>query len=595
MKRAGEMSVPELSDLLRESSPLLTPGGAGNGGGETPVHPRPPASVARERGAEPGRESEDGAALLDDVERFVRRFVVLGDQEAAALALWAAHTHALDAAEASPYIVLLSAERRCGKTRLVEALEPLVARPWRVVGASEAAVFRKLADEQPTLLLDEVDAIFSSASERTEPLRAILNAGNRRGAAVARCVGDGANLCVRDFEVFGAKLLAGIDTGRLPDTIRDRSILIRLRRRRQDEQVQRFFRRLVEPEAAALRDRLAAWTVAQLDVLRDARPDLPGELNDRLAEGWEPLLALADLAGGVWPGRARAAAVALAADADVEETSVGVRVLGKLAELLRDRLAVPTEEVLDALNTDEELPFGGWRDGRGLDARGLARLLRPYGIRPRTVRLADGRTAKGYGWNAAVEDALARYLGAPPPQEASQASHPSQSPLDPSHVTDAPSGERLEQAVVTDVTDVTDKSRGVGGAASDPSHDPSHLRHEPRRRPVAARAADGWPDPSPAEVERLARLARRTVAEHEAVERSSLPSLPAVAPLPGEEGYREYVNAACATGLVTERERFHLRLLHDLAWRERRPVASVDAAPADLLALLHEPLSEGDT
>jgi Protein of unknown function (DUF3631) len=144
-------------------------------------------------------------------------------------------------------------------------------------------------------------------------LRAILNAGNRPGASVARCVGDGAKQSVVDFSVYCPKLLAGIDTGRLPDTISDRAIKLEMKRKTTGEAVERFYLRDVEPIADPLRDRLAAWALSNMQQLADARPELPGELDDRAGEAWEPLFAISDLAGTVWPSRARAAALALSA------------------------------------------------------------------------------------------------------------------------------------------------------------------------------------------------------------------------------------------------------------------------------------------
>ncbi len=241
-------------------------------------------------------ERADAASLLNAIEAFVRRYVVLpGDPERAAVAIWIAHTHALAGAHATPYLLILSPEKRSGKTRVQEVVELLVARPWRVTGASEAAIFRKLAQDRPTLLLDELDAIFGSFTERTEPLRAILNAGNRPGATVARCVGEKGDQ-VRDFDVFSAKALAGIDKGsRIPDTIRDRAIPIGMRRKTQAEQVERFRYRDAKAEAEPVREKLAAWAEGVTDELLEAEPSLPPELDDRAAEAWEPLLAIAPI------------------------------------------------------------------------------------------------------------------------------------------------------------------------------------------------------------------------------------------------------------------------------------------------------------
>jgi hypothetical protein len=90
--------------------------------------------------------------------------VLPGSTEAATLALFVLHTWTVEAADTTPYIVLTSPERRSGKTRLLEVLELIVRKPWHCASTSEAALFRKVHVDEPTLLLDEVDAIFGSHS-----------------------------------------------------------------------------------------------------------------------------------------------------------------------------------------------------------------------------------------------------------------------------------------------------------------------------------------------------------------------------------------------------------------------------------------------
>jgi len=389
----------------------------------------------------------DLGALLANVQELVERFVVLpGAAEATAIVLWVAHTWAIEGAHATPYLLVISAEKRSGKSRLLEVLSLPVARPWPLLGISEAALFRKIAKEQPTLLLDEIDAIFGSAVERTEPLRAVLNAGNRRGASVARCAGKDMTE-VHDFPVFCPKLLAGIDTGtRLPDTIRDRSIAIRMMRRKQSEPVEKFRPRLVEPEAAKLKAEFEAWaTDRALETLREAEPELPDELDDRQAEAWEPLLAIADLAGGEWPQRARAAARQLQSEKSEDGESLGVLVLRAIREVFEEKATIATQELLEGLNAREELPVGAWRGGAGLNAQGLRRLLRPYTI-PRPENIRFGATVlRGYRreW---FEEAWERYA----PQEPQQA----QQPL---HLIE---GGAEKAGAVADVADVADQTTG---------------------------------------------------------------------------------------------------------------------------------------
>lgn len=233
--------------------------------------------------------------ILDDVERFLRRYVVFANEhQAAATTLHVAHSHAIEAADTTGYLHVRSAEKRSGKTRLLECLEMLVRMPIRSTTISPAALFRLLDSERRTLLLDEVDSIFSPKADREE-LRGLLNAGYRRGSLAYRIEIRGKEMVPRAFDAFGAKILAGI--GNLPDTIADRSIPIELRRRRPDEPVERFRFRDAHSEAEAIRRRLENWvrtsgTVAQL---RSARPDMPHLDDDRALEAWEPLVAIADV------------------------------------------------------------------------------------------------------------------------------------------------------------------------------------------------------------------------------------------------------------------------------------------------------------
>jgi hypothetical protein len=200
---------------------------------------------------------------------------------------------------------------------------------------------------------------------------------------------------VEDFPVFCPKAIAGI--GRLPDTVQDRAIRILLQRRRPGEPIERFRWREAQEQGAPLRKALEGWAAGALPALAEARPDIPAELDDRAADGWEPLLAIADLAGGDWPHRARRAALALSAGDGREDESLGVRLLCDIRRVFEDKDCdrLSSRKLVDALNGMEEAPWGDL-GGRGLNARRLARLLSSYGIRPGPIRLPDGEVAKGY-------------------------------------------------------------------------------------------------------------------------------------------------------------------------------------------------------
>jgi hypothetical protein len=352
---------------------------------------------------------KDGAALLDDVSSFLGRYVAFPSSEARdAVVLWVVHTHALDAADSTPRLALLSPEKGSGKTRLLEVLEMLVPTPRHAVNMTAAALFRAVEADSPTLLFDEADTYFGShAAREHEELRGLVNAGHRRGAVAYRVVGQGTNMEVKGFAAFAAVALAGI--GDLPDTIVDRAVLVRMRRRAPDEQIEPFRVRKVRPEGDALRQRLARWASDNGARLSRADPTMPPGITDRPADVWEPLIAIGDAAGRDWPTRARNAAVVLNGDRLVADPSLGVRLLVDISSVFGeagvDRLT--SIELVTRLCTGEETPWGDLR-GKPLDPRGLARRLKPYGIKPGQHRFGL-ETGKGY-LRSDFADAWNRYL-----------------------------------------------------------------------------------------------------------------------------------------------------------------------------------------
>lgn len=365
-------------------------------------------------------EEQEGAALLDAVHEFLTRFIAYPQPEAAiAHALWIAHTHLMEAWYCTPRIAFLSPEPQSGKTRAIEVTTTLVPEPIHTFTVSPAYLYRRVGDEErakPTILFDETDAVFGSANPESEPLRSIINAGHRRGAFASRCaaVGNG-RFVPEDIPAFCAVALAGL--GDLPQTILSRSIVIRMRRRAPNETVAAFRQRKQDAEGNALRDRLAAWAATRVERLKDVEPQMPEGIVDRNADIWEPLFAVADEAGGGWPERARAAAVALVARVTAfqeDQGSMGIRLLKDLKRVFGEENNRTTESLLQEL---VKLPESPWADIRGkpLDSRGLANRLRQYEIKSKSMRV-EGGFARGYA-RADLHDAWRCYLP-PSPAEA---------------------------------------------------------------------------------------------------------------------------------------------------------------------------------
>jgi hypothetical protein len=425
--------------------------------------------------------------ILETVIGFIRRFVVLTEAQAIVIAIWVIHTHVFQAAETTPYLAITSAEKRSGKTRLLEVLNLLVANPWQTGRVTAAVLTRKIDAQTPTLLLDESDAAFQGERDYAEALRGILNSGHRRGGVSSLCVGKGLKVTFRDFSTFCPKALAGI--GKLPDTVTDRSIPIRLKRKAQGEgEVERFRLRLVQGEARSIQVRIEVWARKNLESLQDARPDLPEILTDRQQDGVEPLLSIADALGWNAPDRARKALFEVFNSLGGEDSSVGVNLLGDIRRVFGDRGndRATSHELISDLIDIETSPWAEWNHGRPLSPASLSRLLRPFEISPRTIRI-DEKTLKGY-LRDSFEEAWKRYLTPgdltlTSPTGVGEPSHSSQLSIngamveetDSSHDVGVTSCTSLPWSELTDcVTDVTvqkppagySRGKGTGEAAA---------------------------------------------------------------------------------------------------------------------------------
>ncbi len=386
-------SAPELSGLIQTGVAWMVAPDSGTDG-QGP----PPPTLAQ---------------ALDAVAIHLGRFVHFADPAYVdAIALWVGHTHVpLDRLEQSPVLALTSAVKQSGKTKVLDVLEFLVARPWRITRPSESVLFRKIDHDHPTILLDEVDAIFADKAASTEGIRSVFNSGNRRGTKVPRMAPRGKTFELVEFDVFCPKATAGI--GGLPDTILDRAIVIPMERRSRGERQERLREKTARRLGTPLRDAISALVGAIEDL---SLPDdaLPAELDDRAQDGWESLLAIADAAGADWPRRARAAAVTINAQRSSSDDSHELRLLTD-CQTIFDRFTGPfiaTTELIEGLTGIEESPWGDIR-GKPITSHYLAKLLKQFGIRSTRHRVG-GISNPFHGYlRADFEAAWERYVASP--------------------------------------------------------------------------------------------------------------------------------------------------------------------------------------
>ncbi len=354
------------------------------------------------------QETPNGQKILSAVHDFLGRFVAYpSDHAHVAHALWCIHAHRMDLWESTPRLAFLSPEPGSGKTRALEISELLVPNPVCAINVSPAYLFRKVgSDDGVTLLYDEIDTVFGPKARENEELRGLLNAGHRRGAVAGRCVVKGNVVETEEIPAYAAVALAGL--GWLPDTILSRSVIIRMRRRHAGEHVEPYRRREHSPQGAKIKTLVGAWAQEQPKVIKEW-PEMPPEIQDRDADVWEPLLAVADLAGGEWPKRAREAAVALVADSKDGEPSLGIRLLADLRTVFEGVRELPSKTILNRLIELSEAPWGDLY-GKPLDERGLAKRLRAYGVKPKQFRTGEVNL-RGYS-RGDLDEQWRRYLPA---------------------------------------------------------------------------------------------------------------------------------------------------------------------------------------
>jgi hypothetical protein len=353
---------------------------------------------------EPWPEVADGDSLLRDIIRRIQRHIVITDDNALTLALWLMMSWVHDEiATHSPILNINSAEPESGKSTTMGLLSFLMPKCIASVEASEAPLYRAIKRWQPSFAFDEFDSIL--ADDDKAALRSVINSGHTRGQGVLRCVGD--DNTPELFSTFAPKAI-GMVGRKLPPATLSRCIFVELRRRKRDEHIEKF-KHQDDSELADLRRRLRRWAMDNEDALRNVRPSMPDELQNRRADNWLLQLAIADLAGADWGDKARAAAIKIEGMAD--NRTIGVRLLADIKTLFDADPAhcMSSASMIEGLNNDPEKPWAEFSRGKPLTQTRLAKLLGVYKITSQTVAPPGLKTAKGY-YRHQFEEAWSYYL-----------------------------------------------------------------------------------------------------------------------------------------------------------------------------------------
>ena len=353
---------------------------------------------------EPWYESVNGESLFDELENLINRIMAFPSaHEVKAVVLYILHTHLIDSANCSPILFISSPEKRCGKSTLLSVLQRLVKRPLVASNITPAALYRSIEKWTPTFILDEADTFMRD----NEEIRGVINSGHSRDMAyVIRCVGD--NHDPKPFNTWCPKIIAGI--GHLPDTNEDRSIIICLRRKL-DNEIKDTKNDIPKGKFEELLQKCVRFAEDNIEHMETINPMVPDTLNDRAADNWIPLLSIAELISEKCRQAAADAAIHLC-DAKYEPISVGVELLQDIRTIFVEKRLehIGTSELLEALCSDAEAPWITYNRGKPLSARQLANRIKDFGIKSKDIRFPSyNKTLKGYS-QSDFSEAFSRYL-----------------------------------------------------------------------------------------------------------------------------------------------------------------------------------------
>jgi hypothetical protein len=357
------------------------------------VAPSPPKS-------KPGEILLSPIVPADEMADLIKRHCVLTDEEADAIVLWLTASYMINSFRIFPKLALISPEKRCGKTTTMEVIHSIAHEAVMASNISGAAIYRITEQLQPTLLIDEADTFLKNGDPG---LVGLINSGHTKtGAQVIRC--DGEENQVKSFSTWMPMVLASI--GDLQPTIMDRSVIINLRRKKMYEHTDPIpvdMRNTHE----TLRDRIKTWCSTNEPLIRSSPVKPPEVGNSRAEDNWTPMFTIAKKIGGGWPERCMQAYRHLTTAAEPELPTQLLLDIRACFQQQRDK-RITSVDLISELCVNPDGPWHTSNSGKKLSPHQMAKLLRPYGIKPKVLRFGED-TKRGYK-HTQFTDAFDRYL-----------------------------------------------------------------------------------------------------------------------------------------------------------------------------------------
>ena len=356
-----------------------------------------------ETGIKPWSHTVEGQVIVSEIQNLIKKHVILSEHQTTILTLWVFGSYCINAFGIFPKLLITSPDKRCGKTTVLSVLRSIVNKALVASNVTSSAMFRSIELWQPTLLIDEGDTFINNDNE---DLRGIINSGHTRDTAyVLRTEGDNSNRHPKQFSTWTPMTISMIKNP--PDTILDRSLVIKLRRKLSSEHITKWsFENFSKLES--VRQQLKRWSDDNLELLKNCKPNIPNNDNDRATDNWLPLFSIASLIGAEWLIKLEEAFKSFGSNNDEDNENISTLLLIDIKKIFAetDTDKIHSSDLVIKLVELEDRPWGEYRHGKPITANTLARLLGSFGIKPKQVRL--GHNKQGYYFSD-FDDTFSRY------------------------------------------------------------------------------------------------------------------------------------------------------------------------------------------